>query len=181
MIAVLQSPPSSLSCIPSDGSGQSETALSSDPPTAGDGRGGEELDWATKRKGSQRGAGGRRGRKREEEDHLSLSSLLVAVVRKSLVGCRTETDEDLRSMEIGWPTNVQHVAHVTFDRFHGFLGLPVEFEPEVPRRAPSARYGSSPSMTHEILKPSCFFLTVNYSIYPCHQQLSLPRLLVSEN
>lgn len=47
--------------------------------------------------------------------------------------------EDLRPMEIGWPTDVQHVAHVTFDRFHGFLGLPVEFEPEVPRRAPSAR------------------------------------------
>lgn len=41
-------------------------------------------------------------------------------------------------MEIGWPTNVRHVAHVTFDRFNGFLGLPVEFEPEVPRRAPSA-------------------------------------------
>lgn len=41
-------------------------------------------------------------------------------------------------MEIGWPTNVRHVAHVTFDRFNGFLGLPVEFEPDVPRRAPSA-------------------------------------------
>lgn len=41
-------------------------------------------------------------------------------------------------MEIGWPTNVRHVAHVTFDRFNGFLGLPVELEPEVPRRAPSA-------------------------------------------
>ncbi|OMP02479.1 PAK-box/P21-Rho-binding protein [Corchorus capsularis] len=41
-------------------------------------------------------------------------------------------------MEISWPTNVRHVAHVTFDRFNGFLGLPVEFEPEVPRRAPSA-------------------------------------------
>lgn len=41
-------------------------------------------------------------------------------------------------MEIGWPTNVRHVAHVTFDRFNGFLGLPVEFEPEVPRRPPSA-------------------------------------------
>ncbi|EEF32047.1 gtpase activating protein, putative [Ricinus communis] len=41
-------------------------------------------------------------------------------------------------MEIGVPTNVRHVAHVTFDRFNGFLGLPVEFEPEVPRRAPSA-------------------------------------------
>lgn len=42
-------------------------------------------------------------------------------------------------MEIGEPTNVRHVAHVTFDRFNGFLGLPVEFEPEVPRKPPSAR------------------------------------------
>ncbi|XP_027367390.1 rho GTPase-activating protein 5-like [Abrus precatorius] len=41
-------------------------------------------------------------------------------------------------MEIGMPSNVRHVAHVTFDRFNGFLGLPVEFEPEVPRRVPSA-------------------------------------------
>ncbi|CAN4117312.1 unnamed protein product [Withania somnifera] len=41
-------------------------------------------------------------------------------------------------MEISWPSNVRHVAHVTFDRFNGFLGLPVEFEPEVPRRPPSA-------------------------------------------
>eukprot|EP00262_Sarcandra_glabra_P008566 TRINITY_DN22121_c0_g1_i1.p1 TRINITY_DN22121_c0_g1~~TRINITY_DN22121_c0_g1_i1.p1 ORF type:complete len:490 (-),score=77.75 TRINITY_DN22121_c0_g1_i1:243-1712(-) len=77
--------------------------------------------------------------KDEEEDQLSLLALLVAVFRKSLVACRTQREEDLhRSMEIGWPTNVQHVAHVTFDRFNGFLGLPVEFEPEVPRRAPSA-------------------------------------------
>ncbi|KAI4378660.1 hypothetical protein MLD38_016110 [Melastoma candidum] len=41
-------------------------------------------------------------------------------------------------MEIGSPTDVRHVAHVTFDRFDGFLGLPVEFEPDVPRTAPSA-------------------------------------------
>ncbi|XP_076946935.1 rho GTPase-activating protein 1-like [Bidens hawaiensis] len=41
-------------------------------------------------------------------------------------------------MEIGVPTDVRHVAHVIFDRFNGFLGLPVEFEPEVPRRPPSA-------------------------------------------
>uniref|UniRef100_A0A0V0IBC3 Putative rho GTPase-activating protein 2-like n=1 Tax=Solanum chacoense TaxID=4108 RepID=A0A0V0IBC3_SOLCH len=41
-------------------------------------------------------------------------------------------------MEIGWPTNVQHLTHVTFDRFHGFLGLPVEFEVEIPCKAPSA-------------------------------------------
>ncbi|ESQ36056.1 hypothetical protein EUTSA_v10008285mg [Eutrema salsugineum] len=41
-------------------------------------------------------------------------------------------------MDIGGPTNVRHVAHVTFDRFNGFLGLPSEFEPDVPRKAPSA-------------------------------------------
>ncbi|KAK1310903.1 hypothetical protein QJS10_CPA08g01454 [Acorus calamus] len=78
-------------------------------------------------------------RTESKEDQLSLLALLLAVLRKSLVGCRTEDREKLhRSMEIGLPTDVRHVAHVTFDRFHGFLGLPVEFEPEVPRRAPSA-------------------------------------------
>ncbi|CAA6660674.1 unnamed protein product [Spirodela intermedia] len=39
-------------------------------------------------------------------------------------------------MEIGGPTNVRHLVHVTFDRFHGFLGLPVELEPEVPGGRP---------------------------------------------
>lgn len=73
------------------------------------------------------------------EDHISLLALLVAIFRRSLISCKSNRRE-LCSMEIGWPTNVRHVAHVTFDRFNGFLGLPVEFEPEVPRRAPSARY-----------------------------------------
>ncbi|CAN6908465.1 unnamed protein product [Brassica oleracea] len=41
-------------------------------------------------------------------------------------------------MDIGGPTNIQHVTHVTFDRFNGFLGLPSEFEPDVPKKAPSA-------------------------------------------
>ncbi|KAH7286698.1 hypothetical protein KP509_32G018700 [Ceratopteris richardii] len=41
-------------------------------------------------------------------------------------------------MEIGFPSSVRHIAHVTFDRFQGFLGLPVELELEVPRRVPSA-------------------------------------------
>ena len=73
-------------------------------------------------------------------DHqLSLLALLVTLFRKSLIACKSDRRE-LCSMEIGWPTNVRHVAHVTFDRFNGFLGLPVEFEPEVPKRAPSARY-----------------------------------------
>ncbi|XP_042513787.1 rho GTPase-activating protein 5-like [Macadamia integrifolia] len=74
----------------------------------------------------------------EEGDQLSLLALLVTVFRKPLVACRTTGREELCSMEIGWPTNVRHVAHVTFDRFDGFLGLPDEFEPEVPRRSPSA-------------------------------------------
>lgn len=78
--------------------------------------------------------------KREREgDQLSLLALLVTAFRKSLVGCSLFGGKDLCSMEIGVPTNVRHVAHVTFDRFNGFLGLPVEFEPEVSRRAPSAR------------------------------------------
>ncbi|XP_015873054.2 rho GTPase-activating protein 1 [Ziziphus jujuba] len=76
-------------------------------------------------------------RDKESRDQLSLLALLVTLFRKSLIACKSDRRE-LCSMEIGWPTNVRHVAHVTFDRFNGFLGLPVEFEPEVPRRAPSA-------------------------------------------
>ncbi|RRT63176.1 hypothetical protein B296_00006238, partial [Ensete ventricosum] len=73
-------------------------------------------------------------------------AVLVAALRKSLVMCSVGAGEDgacrrtsPASMEIGCPSDVQHVAHVTFDRFDGFLGLPVELEPEVPRRVPSAR------------------------------------------
>ncbi|KAK2985990.1 hypothetical protein RJ640_026462 [Escallonia rubra] len=79
----------------------------------------------------------RKRREREEGDQLSLLTVLVTVFRKSLVACTSERVEEL-AMEIGLPTEVRHVAHVTFDRFNGFLGLPVEFEPEVPRRPPSA-------------------------------------------
>ncbi|CAJ2663107.1 unnamed protein product [Trifolium pratense] len=46
--------------------------------------------------------------------------------------------EDVSSSDISWPTEVRHVSHVTFDRFNGFLGLPSEFQPEVPTRVPSA-------------------------------------------
>ncbi|KAG1327786.1 putative rho GTPase-activating protein 1 [Cocos nucifera] len=75
-----------------------------------------------------------------EEEQLPVLALLLAVVRKSLLGCKTEGAAELRgAMGIGWPTDVRQVAHVTFDRFHSFLGLPIEFEPEVPRRPPSAR------------------------------------------
>ncbi|KAH9686263.1 hypothetical protein KPL70_014306 [Citrus sinensis] len=66
----------------------------------------------------------------------------MAALRKSMVSCRVERRKDVISavhnMEIGCPTNVRHITHVTFDQFNGFLGLPVEFEVEVPCRVPSA-------------------------------------------
>ncbi|KAM1116212.1 hypothetical protein TB2_006639 [Malus domestica] len=76
-------------------------------------------------------------RDKRRREQLSLLALLVTFFRKSLIPCRSDRRE-LCAMEIGLPTNVRHVAHVTFDRFNGFLGLPVEFEPEVPSRPPSA-------------------------------------------
>lgn len=75
------------------------------------------------------------------QQELSLVAIVVTLLRKSLVGCKSE-EQRRELMEIGWPTNVRHVAHVTFDRFNGFLGLPLEFHPEVSTTPPSARYSS---------------------------------------
>lgn len=87
--------------------------------------------------------GGTKGSE-EEQNQLSMVSILLAAIRKSLISCRFEEREDVipnvHHLEIGWPTNVQHITHVTFDRFNGFLGLPVEFEVEIPCQVPSARY-----------------------------------------
>ncbi|KAL5995343.1 Rho GTPase-activating protein 2 [Asimina triloba] len=99
-----------------------------------------------------RGEGGGKIRKSEkEENQVSVVDVLLAAIRRSMVSCRVDSGDDVASaihhMDIGWPTNVRHVAHVTFDRLHGFLGLPVEFELEVPQRAPSASasvFGVSP-------------------------------------
>ncbi|XP_028808247.1 rho GTPase-activating protein 1 [Neltuma alba] len=74
---------------------------------------------------------------KHRSEQLSVLALVATLFRKPLIGCKSNRRE-LCKMEIGWPTNVRHVAHVTFDRFNGFLGLPDEFEPEVPRRPPSA-------------------------------------------
>ncbi|KAL3647931.1 Rho GTPase-activating protein 2 [Castilleja foliolosa] len=80
----------------------------------------------------------------QDQNQICLLDFILSALRKSMVStCRVDRgDQDVisavRNMEIGWPTNVQHITHVTFDRFHGFLGLPVEFEVEVPCRAPSA-------------------------------------------
>lgn len=99
--------------------------------------------------GADAGKAANRGTKtceEEEQSQLSLVALLLAALRKSMVSCRVDRNEDVistvQNMEIGWPTNVRHITHVTFDRFNGFLGLPVEFEVEIPCRVPSARYSS---------------------------------------
>lgn len=81
-----------------------------------------------------------------QNQQLSMMAFVLTAIRKSLVACRIEdggddvipTSSTLHHMDIGWPTNVQHITHVTFDRFNGFLGLPVEFEVEIPCRVPSA-------------------------------------------
>lgn len=79
-------------------------------------------------------------------DQVSVIELVMAALRKSIVACRVYGgEEDVISnavhqkMEIGYPTDVKHVTHVTFDRFNGFLGLPVELEVEIPTPVPSAR------------------------------------------
>ncbi|KAH9620043.1 hypothetical protein KSS87_002025 [Heliosperma pusillum] len=73
-----------------------------------------------------------------EKGEFSFFTLFIDLLRKSLVSSCTASNSEIAAMDIGEPTDVRHVSHVTFDRFDGFLGLPLEFEPEVSRRAPSA-------------------------------------------
>nr|XP_028955539.1 rho GTPase-activating protein 3-like isoform X2 [Malus domestica] len=76
---------------------------------------------------------------RQHQHHQSaILDILVAALRKSLVTCSVERDDVASSFDISSPSEVRHVSHVTFDRFNGFLGLPTELEPEVPRKVPSA-------------------------------------------
>ncbi|GMJ01112.1 hypothetical protein HRI_003780400 [Hibiscus trionum] len=95
------------------------------------------------------GGGGAKGggltscEEEQRQNQISVVALLLAALRKSMVSCRVDRRDEVMSsavhhMEIGWPTNVRHVTHVTFDRFNGFLGLPAEFEVEIPGRVPSA-------------------------------------------
>lgn len=72
-----------------------------------------------------------------ESNQFAILDIVVSALKKSLVTCSVER-EDVSSLDISWPTEVRHVSHVTFDRFNGFLGLPSELEPEVPKRVPSA-------------------------------------------
>ncbi|KAG6436413.1 hypothetical protein SASPL_101311 [Salvia splendens] len=68
-------------------------------------------------------------REKDRRDQLSLLALLLTLIRKRFrMACKTDRGNFSSGGggEIGWPTDVQHVNHVTFDRFDGFLGLPVE-------------------------------------------------------
>lgn len=151
--------------LPRDNDGSYQESLSSGPNLYCDVdvfRGGNNTEVQVEG-GSISGRKRERKRREREEggDQLSLLTLCLTGFRKSLFACKSNFDilsgvsvEELlssscsgfsstsgsasSSMEISWPSNVRHVAHVTFDRFNGFLGLPVEFEPEVPRRPPSA-------------------------------------------
>jgi hypothetical protein len=80
----------------------------------------------------------------------SVVEMVTGALRRSLMLCtnsgarQAAPDEDgaapaAAGMQIGMPTDVRHVSHVTFDRFSGFLGLPADLEPDVPRPVPSAR------------------------------------------
>ncbi|KAL3626036.1 hypothetical protein CASFOL_029585 [Castilleja foliolosa] len=87
------------------------------------------------------GCGAKRSKPDTKQQNHSPLDFIVSALRKSMVStCRQDQEviSPVHQMEIGWPTNVEHVTHVTFDRFHGFLGLPVDFQVEIPCQAPSA-------------------------------------------
>ncbi|PIN22525.1 hypothetical protein CDL12_04760 [Handroanthus impetiginosus] len=74
------------------------------------------------------------------QPQFSVLAVVAAALRRSLVTCSVEADDVASDVDvdIGWPTDVRHVSHVTFDRFNGFLGLPAELQSDVPRKPPSA-------------------------------------------
>ncbi|KAL9176449.1 hypothetical protein ABFS82_02G179000 [Erythranthe guttata] len=72
------------------------------------------------------------------QPQFSVLAVVASALRRSLVTCSVEADNVLSDVDIGSPTDVRHVSHVTFDRFNGFLGLPVEFQPQLPPKPPSA-------------------------------------------
>ncbi|KAI6693554.1 hypothetical protein NL676_021264 [Syzygium grande] len=84
----------------------------------------------------------------DEQNQLSVLALLVTALRKSMASCRGRAGRRGDGGGDGHgrdpPPHGDRVADQrpprhSFDRFHGFLVLPVEFEVEIPCRVPSAR------------------------------------------
>lgn len=103
---------------------------------------------------------------------FSVLAMVATALRRSLVSCSVDRDHVASDVDIGWPTDVRHVSHVTFDRFNGFLGLPVELQPDIPRTTPSARFISLffHFAIHRFgfwlnLEFLCFFWIQSYSCY----------------
>ncbi|KAL8499598.1 hypothetical protein ACS0TY_019543 [Phlomoides rotata] len=78
------------------------------------------------------------GKISHEPPQFSVLAVVAAALRRSLVTCSVEADDVASDVDISWPTDVRHVSHVTFDRFDGFLGLPLDLQPHVPPKPPSA-------------------------------------------
>ena len=118
-----------------------------------------------------RACGNNQGRQCHQNGHhqhhqFAILDILVAALRKSIVTCSVEREDVSSSLDISSPTEVRHVSHVTFDRFNGFLGLPTELEPEVPRRVPSARSASSSSSSYNLVKHKlCEFANMGLGNY----------------
>lgn len=99
-----------------------------------------------------------------------LVGAVVGALRRSLVMCSAgavggeeeSTDDseggEEEGMEIGRPMDVRHVSHVTFDRFGGFLGLPADLEPDVPRPTPGVRSALSSFLPFLFCFPSLCLL-----------------------
>ena len=100
----------------------------------------------------------------EARGGVSVVEMVTGALRRSLMLCSSSAGAGVREpeeleedgatpppgMQIGGPTDVRHVSHVTFDRFVGFLGLPADLEPDVPRPVPSAR-----SVFQHLYSPHC--------------------------
>ncbi|KAL0460045.1 UNVERIFIED_CONTAM: Rho GTPase-activating protein 1 [Sesamum latifolium] len=87
----------------------------------------------------------REKRENDRRDQLSLLALLLTLFRKSFwLACKTDRDNFSSATAAAAGVVVVGTVAVGLWRsvgllmFDGFLGLPVDFEPEVPRRAPSA-------------------------------------------
>ncbi|KAH0913478.1 hypothetical protein HID58_036799, partial [Brassica napus] len=70
-------------------------------------------------------------RRRRKPQHWWFGGGRVVLELSRCFSTAEKEETERLTMEIGGPTNIQHVAHVTFDRFNGFLGLPSEFEPDL--------------------------------------------------
>ncbi|KAL6569682.1 hypothetical protein OROMI_014196 [Orobanche minor] len=114
------------------------------------------------------------------QPQFSVLAVVAAALRKSLVTCSVDADEVAFDVDIGLPTDVRHVSHVTYDRFNGFRGLPAELQPDVPRKPPSARVPYVVLLSSIPFNSACVF-GVSAQSMQCsydHRGNSVPTILL---